>query len=182
MRALTAMDPYQDRFEDRCSLLIVRNDRLWLWPLYAPNLHVRYVSLSVVVVLYCIIESLLVYVTAEVLDSPMETLVNFFVSRVYEGASWELVWPFVSVRIQGREVSLSRSFRNDSLNFVLGRYACSAREIHLLIQQRDHTSLGRGPRVVWHNRRAIDPGSNSESGSEASTDWLALGGLTPSLI
>ena len=79
----------------------------------------RYVSWSVVVALHCIIESLLVYVTAEVLDSPMETLVNFFVNRVSEGSSWELVWPFVSVRIQGREVSQSRSFRNDSLNFVL---------------------------------------------------------------
>ena len=75
MRLLIAMDPYQDRAEDRCDLLIVRDDKLWLWPQYAPNLHLRYVSMSVVVTLSCIIESFLVYATAEVLEVPIEALV-----------------------------------------------------------------------------------------------------------
>ena len=40
MRILSAMDPYQDRLEDRDSLLTVRNDRPWIWPSCAPNLQV----------------------------------------------------------------------------------------------------------------------------------------------
>ena len=53
----------------------------------------------------------------------MENIVNFFARRVYEGASWELVVPLVSVRTQGREVERNWAYRNDSLNTVLGRYS-----------------------------------------------------------
>ena len=67
-----------------------------------------------------------------------------------------LVWPFVSVLMLGQEVERNWQHRDDSLNTVLARFACSACDIRLLIQQRDYVPMGRGPRVVWHIWRAID--------------------------
>ena len=71
-------------------------------------------------------------------------------------------------RVHGREVLLSHSFRTDSMNLMLGQYASSTREIHLAINQRYYISLGRRPRLVWLNRRAVDPSSSSESDTESS--------------
>ena len=138
---------------------------LLLWPCYAPRLQSYLVRLTVDVRLHCILEHFTVFVTEEVFASSIEDIVTFFVCRVYEGASCNLVWPFVTVVTHGREVERNRILRNDSVNTVLGQYSCSAQEIRLLIQQRDYVPVGRGPRVVWHNWRAIDHWSDSDSDS-----------------
>ena len=74
MRILCAVDPYQDRWEDRGSLLTVRNNRLWIWPSYAPNLQLRFVTLSVEVRLHCVLESFAVYIPRRLLSPQFDGL------------------------------------------------------------------------------------------------------------
>lgn len=110
-------------------------------------------TLAVEVRCHCVMETFVVYIAEEIFESSMESTANFFASRVYAGASWDVVVPLVSVMTPGRAVERNWALRNDSLNTVLGRYACSAREIHLMIQQCEHAPIRQGPRVVWHNWR-----------------------------
>ena len=49
----------------------------------------------------------------------MENIANFFASRVYAGASWDVVAPLFSVVTQGRAVERNWALRTDSLNTVL---------------------------------------------------------------
>ena len=77
MQALRAMEPYEDRLEDRGNLLTVRNEVLWLWPSYAPRLQAQFVILTVEVRLLCSLEHFVVYITEEVFESSVEDIVNF---------------------------------------------------------------------------------------------------------
>ena len=56
-----------------------------------------------------------------------------------------------------------------SLSTVLGRYAHSAREINLVIQQCEHALIRRGPRVVWHNWRMLYDAFDSDTSAEDSS-------------
>ena len=104
MHILDAMDPHLDRFENRGSLVTVRNNRLWMWPSYGSNLQMLYVTLAVEVRFHCVLEAFVVCLTEEIFESSMESIVNFFACRVYAGASWDVVVPLVSVMTQGRAV------------------------------------------------------------------------------
>ena len=91
-----SMDPHLDRFENRGSLVTVRNNRLWMWPSYGSNLQRLYVTLAVEVRCHCVMETFVVYIAEEIFESSMESTANFFASRVYAGASWDVVLPLES--------------------------------------------------------------------------------------
>ena len=171
MQVLTAMDPHLDRIENRGDLLTVRNNRIWLWPLYGYNLRRLFTTLSVEVSLHCILESFIVYITEEIFDSSMESIVVFFVTRVYSGVSWNSVLLYRLSLLEcakGTRWSVIGSPGLTLLETVLGRYAQTARKIYLSIQQCEHAPIRRGPRVVCYNWRWIDHWleSDTESGSD----------------
>ena len=78
MHMLDAMDPHLDRFENRGSLVTVRNNRSWMWPSYRSNLQMLYVALAVGVRFHCVLEAFVVYITEEIFESSMESILNFF--------------------------------------------------------------------------------------------------------
>ena len=128
-----------------------------MWPAYGCNLSRSFTTLSVEVSFHCILESFVVYITEEIYESPMESIVNFFARRAYSAASWDSVVPSVAVRMRGGH-TVERHFisRTATLGTVLGRYAPVARKIYLSIQQSEHAPITRGPRIVWHNWRWVD--------------------------
>ena len=69
MHVLNAMDPNQDRFENRGSLVTVRNNRLWMWPAHGSNLRRLYVTLTVEVRFHCVMEAFVVYISKEIFES-----------------------------------------------------------------------------------------------------------------
>lgn len=132
-QVLNAMDPHRDRFENRGDLLTVRNNMDVASLGY--NLRRSFTTLSVEVSFHCILESFVVYITEEIFESSMESIVNYFAHRVCSGASWDSVVPSVAVRMRARHTVERNCFsRADSLETVLGRHAPAARKIYLSIR------------------------------------------------